>query len=150
MVADGGTVSKRYAASVLWPESNMQRARDCLYKTIAWLRRRPELLRLFGLEVVREDIAIRPGGLPTDLEEFDRCYARRGDPDCCLRAAELYSGPLFWQDCYDWGMEAQSRYEVRYTELLSTLVDHRCHSGPVAEAKHQKEEEGGNECLCAN
>lgn len=124
----GGPISKRYAASMLWPESNIEHARDCLYKTLAWLRARVELCQSFGLTVVRESISIRLENLSIDMVEFDRCYAGRSDIRCCQRAVELYSGPPFWRDCYDWTIEKQSLYELRYDELLRALSEyHRQH-----------------------
>ena len=124
----GGPISKRYAASMLWPESNIEHARDCLYKTLAWLRARVELCQSFGLTVVRESISIRLENLSIDMVEFDRCYAGRSDIRCCQRAVELYNGPPFWRDCYDWTIEKQSLYELRYDELLRALSEyHRQH-----------------------
>jgi len=125
VLESGGPISKRYAAGVLWPESNAARARDCLYKTLSWFRTKPELCRLFGLSTVRESISIRAEAVSIDLAEFDRCYAGRGDVRCCERAVELYSGPLLWNDCYDWTDEKQSRYEILYSEILSALAAHR-------------------------
>ncbi len=125
--AAGKPVSKRYIASVLWPESNMTHARDCLYKTLSWFRTRPELCELFGLKIYRESISFCTDALSVDLTEFDRCYARRDDIDCCERALELYNGPLFWQNCYDWTSERQSWYEIRYDELLNALAICRQH-----------------------
>ncbi len=125
MVEAGGPLSKRYIASVLWPEVDLERARDCLYKTLAWLRAEPELGGLLGLDAARESVSLRGEALSTDLEEFDRCYAGREDIRCCRRAAELYSGPLLWQECYDWTDEKQSWYEIRYAEVLSILAAHR-------------------------
>lgn len=126
---DGGPVSKRYAASMLWPESNLERARDCLYKTLSWLRSRPELCRTFGLSAIRESISISLENLSVDLMEFDRCYAGRGDIRCCRRAMELYSAPPFWRDCYDWSTEKQSLYELRYAEILHALSEYHRQQG---------------------
>ncbi len=120
--AAGKPVSKRYIASMLWPESSMTHARDCLYKTLSWFRTRPELCELFGLKIYRESISVRTDALSIDLTEFEHCYARRDDIDCCERALELYNGPLLWQNCYDWTSERQSWYEIRYDELLNALA----------------------------
>lgn len=120
----GGPISKRWIASVLWPESTLSHARDCLYKVLAWLNAKPELCQGVGLTCVRESISIRMDTLWVDTVEFDRCYAKRSDPSYCQRAAALYTGPLLWRDCYDWTDEAQSRYESRYSEILEALALH--------------------------
>ncbi len=125
MLESGGPLSKRYIASVLWPEADLERARDCLYKTLSWLRAEPELYGLFGLDAARESVSLHVEALSIDLVEFDRCYAGRSDVRCCERAAELYSGPLLWQECYDWTDEKQSWYEIRYAEVLNILAAHR-------------------------
>ncbi len=134
MLESGGPLSKRYIASVLWPEADLERARDCLYKTLSWLRAEPELYGLFGLDAGRESVSLHVEALSIDLVEFDRCYAGREDVRCCRRAAELYSGPLLWQECYDWTDEKQSWYEMRYAEVLDLLAAHRG-KGPRREGR---------------
>lgn len=135
MLESGGPVSKRYIASVLWPEADLERGRDCLYKTLSWLRTEPELCGLLGLDAGRESVSLHAEALSIDLEEFDRCYAARADIRCCERAAELYSGPLLWQECYDWTDEKQSWYEIRYAEVLQILAARR-ENGPDRDGKN--------------
>lgn len=111
-------ISKRHLAATLWPQADAEHARDSLYKTLHWLRSRPALCHVFGLDVERETVRIDTSQLKIDLEEFDECYALRQQPLYRQRALELYQGPLLEEEYYDWSMDYQSQYEIRYAELI--------------------------------
>lgn len=113
-----GPISKRHLAATLWPQADTEHARDNLYKTLHWLRARPALYDPFGLHIERENIRMDTSQLRIDLEEFDQCYALRNQPFYRQRALELYQGPLLEEEYYDWSMDYQSQYEIRYAELI--------------------------------
>ena len=111
-------ISKRHLAVTLWPQADLDHARDSLYKTLRWLRAQPVLWDVFGLVVERESVHMDTSRLWIDVEEFNHCYALRCQPSFRQRALELYQGSLLEEEYYDWSVELQSVYEVRYEELI--------------------------------
>lgn len=122
-------LSKRHAASLLWPDANAECARDCLYKTLSWLRTHPKVSSPFGLQILRNCLSVCMDQIQSDLAEFDQCYSHRSDIHCCERAVELYQGPLFWKDYFNWIDVWQSEYEIRYSVFLQNLAAYHCQQG---------------------
>ena len=111
-------ISKKHLAVMLWPDADEQHARDCLYKTLCWIKKRPTICKAFSLKIARELIYIDTSGIKREIDEFDNCYNMRDNPIFRQRALQLYKGKLLEQEYYDWSIDYQIFYEIRYEDLL--------------------------------
>ncbi len=118
----GEPTSKAEIASVLWPDVDEKRARDSLYKTCNVVKKLRHGNLSFPLVDTRGEAWIDMTRASCDLIEFEQLYRRRGEPESCRRAIDLYRGPLLDEDLYDWTTEATAYYEIRCLEMLETLA----------------------------
>lgn len=112
------SISKRHLAMMLWPEADERHARDCLYKTLQWLQKKPTICRAFSLKITRELVYVDTSDIRRDIDEFNHCYILRENPKFRQRALELYQGKLLEQEYYDWSIDYQTFYEIRFENLL--------------------------------
>ncbi|MDR2359936.1 MAG: hypothetical protein LBD85_01465 [Oscillospiraceae bacterium] len=117
----GKPISKQRAAGALWPNN------DCplpnLYKVIEHIHR----WRFEGVSVpliaARGSICIDISEVDADTEDFIRLY-NSDAPEDWVTAVELYRGILLIDSKYDWAVEYEAYYDVRYYELLERLTGH--------------------------
>ena len=64
-----------------------------------------------------------------DLYEFEKFYKNKENPKSCEAALSLYRGMIFYEDCYDWAIQKEAYYDMRYLSLLSCMEDHMRRSG---------------------
>lgn len=73
-----------------------------------------------------------------DLNEFQRLYRKRSDPDACEQVLELYRGLLFYHNSYDWVAQWEAYYEHRYIEILEHIIKYHERCGNRQTAKLYK------------
>ncbi len=120
---DGGPVSKRWAASLLWEEAGEEQAMDSLSKVCRTLRAFSKqhgdclpLLFTYG------ELGLDMSRLRCDLSEFSRLAASDGT-ESLRRAAALHAGELLAAEAYEWAGEYGGRLEIRFLELCEALAD---------------------------
>ena len=133
LLACEAVVSKREAATLLWPEAGPEQAMDSLYKLCARMRVLEQKGLTPPLETEDGRLSLRWEGAYCDLRAFDALYARRGDPSACAEAISLYR-PLLCEEGYDWAVEREGVYDIRYLSLLEQAVSHYEAAGLAAAA----------------
>jgi predicted ATPase/DNA-binding SARP family transcriptional activator len=87
LLAMRGAQSREALCALLWPDAEPEAARNSLSAALSSLRRE------LGEDVVcadRQNVALAPGAIETDVADFDTAL-KRGDH---ARAVEIYRGPL--------------------------------------------------------
>jgi predicted ATPase len=111
-------------AGLLWPESDEEKAKANLRKTLSRLRQilaGTEYLRLSGgaMQFKADDCRI-------DVIEFERLVAagtKAKDPESLERAIALYGGPFLRGIYEDWVIIESERLQTLYLEALEQLAD---------------------------
>lgn len=126
LCVSGQPVKKERAAEVLWEDSSPENARDNLYKVCRYLR----TLQKKGIEIPlqnhRKELYLDLSEASCDIREFQEIYAHGTEPWQWEKAVSLYTGPLLFDNYYEWTGVEEAYYDMRYYELLERLAaDHR-------------------------
>jgi DNA-binding SARP family transcriptional activator/TolB-like protein len=112
----GFTETRERLAALLWSERAERQARQNLRQCLLELRREFEACGIEPLKVDRETVALDPGLISTDVDEF-LTLSRSEDVADLQRAMGLYAGPFldgFDTDdgvFHDWIREQRARFE---------------------------------------
>ncbi len=131
LLGDGGSMSRRHVASMLWPESSEAQARTNLRHVVHTLRRSLPGLERY-VEITPQTLRWRPEPpVELDVEVFERLAAGdvgAGDLEAGRRMQQLrdalarYRGDLL-EGCDDeWLLEARDRLRRRFHDALAELV----------------------------
>lgn len=126
--------TRRQLAIELWPDSTVERARDCLYKVLRDLRRLRQSVPLPVCET-QDGIYLELTDGQSDLSLF-RQWSHSDDPEAWKRAFELYRGGFLEKDGYEWSVIAHSYYEVCFLSLIRAIAQHCLSRGQISEAKY--------------
>lgn len=131
-------VKKAQAAELLWSGAGQQQAMDRLYQVLQAWRRDQVLQTYFPMEPRRNELELTDPACFCDLWEFEEAAAG-GDLQRMAKAVELYTGPLLFQECYEWTAEREAFYDLRQMKMLDVLVSHFTNTGDgVKAAYYQK------------
>jgi DNA-binding SARP family transcriptional activator len=126
-------VSRDRLLSLLWPESDTERARHALAQLLHILQRDQSQIGIRGSTELRLD----PDTVGSDLREFDEAL-RRGDRE---RAIALYAGPFLDGFHLDgapeferWADAERARLAADYAAALETVAGELGHRGEHARA----------------
>jgi LuxR family maltose regulon positive regulatory protein len=133
-------VSQDHLMSLLWPDSDLKRARWSLNSAVRVLRER---LGKLPASVPENYVLLEEGHyclcpemrVATDVEEFDECYERGRRLEKTGRTeeaaaeyekgVELYRGDYLLEDLYeDWTMVERERLISAYVDMMSRLALH--------------------------
>lgn len=115
-------MSKEKACMALWGNDSPQ-AMDSLSKVCRWLKRLSFEGRPVPIQVSRGALYLDISGIRCDLAEFNT-LSECADVESCRKAMALYKGALLFDNCYEWSVEYEGRYEIRYLELAQRLAEH--------------------------
>lgn len=133
----GRFVPKEKIAEDLWPEVDGDKSQANLHVAYYYLKMQEKNKgRKLPIESLRGKMKLQLDDVQCDLVEFDdlyeRLFSKSGQPDkmpqqteklqLLLQAADLYNGPLFADQFYNWATPLQQRCEVRYEEILQQLI----------------------------
>lgn len=122
----GGPINKETAGALLWPDSRREQGLDNLLRLCRRIQKSPCKIPLnYDKKTVWLDIS----QISCDLYEFEKLYQEKGNPESCEAALSLYRGMIFYDDCYDWAVQKEAYYDMRYLALLSCMEDHMRLSG---------------------
>ncbi|MEE0814644.1 MAG: transcriptional regulator [Desulfovibrio fairfieldensis] len=130
----GEPIPKQHLAGLLWPRVGGRQALDSLYKVCAHIgaleyRGIPLRLRSSGGEIQLDCRSIS-----CDLFRFDALYQEKDNIASCHTLLDIYAGPLLQTQGYDWLAPWEARYELRYVEILTSLLSHYERSGDATRA----------------
>lgn len=126
LVHNGIPYNKSALAETLWPQTPYPQAMDNLYKVIRFLEKTPPLFIYFPLLTSRGKIQLDISKIQCDVYLFEQCYqaqlTKQHNIEETAKAVELYAGPLLYEEYYDWSTSMESYYEVRYIQMLESLI----------------------------
>lgn len=130
----GEPIPKQHLAGLLWPRVGDRQALDSLYKVCAHIgaleyRGIPLRLRSSGGEI--NWIA---GPSAVICSDSMRCTKKKDNIASCHTLLDIYAGPLLQTQGYDWLAPWEARYELRYVEILTSLLSHYERSGDATRA----------------
>ena len=130
----GEPIPKQHLAGLLWPRVGGRQALDSLYKVCTHIgaleyRGIPLRLRSSGGEIQLDCRSIS-----CDLFRFDALYQEKDNIASCHTLLDIYAGPLLQTQGYDWLAPWEARYELRYVEILTSLLSHYERSGDATRA----------------
>lgn len=130
LACEGGRpVSKEKACMALWGSDSPQ-ALDSLSKVCRWLKRLSVNGSAIPIQVSRGALCLDFSGIRCDLFTFNQ-LSECADVESCRKAMALYKGALLFDKCYEWSVEYEGRYEIRYLELAQRLAEHYRKAGAI-------------------
>jgi DNA-binding SARP family transcriptional activator len=123
---------REQAMELLWPDADTESASNNLHKVIHLARHalEPALRSASDSHFIHtqgQQVVLRaPGGLRTDVEDFEQSAARalKGcDLESYEAALALYRGDLLTEDPYeDWAITRREQLRTQYQDLLGRLA----------------------------
>lgn len=111
-VENGKIQNKECLARILWPDSSAVHARDCLYKLLKAFMLWNEEHHL-PVKINRQGISITLESDQLDILQFEAVIHEVDVPDSIEKIMEIYRGHLLENECYDWSIFAQMKYEIQ-------------------------------------
>lgn len=125
------THNREKLADMLWPDAEIDAARNRLSQAVGWLRGRLEpegAARNSVLIADRLHVGLNPAAVVTDAAEFEAALRAAGAasaPEEQMRwsrqAVDLYRGELLPGFYEDWALAERARLATLYTEVLRRL-----------------------------
>lgn len=122
----GGPLNKGTAVSILWPDCRREQGLDNLLRLCKRIQNFPYNI---PLNYNKKTVWLDMSRISCDLHEFEKLYHERDNPDSCEAALSLYRGMIFYDECYDWAVQKEAYYDMRYLTLLSCMENHMQTSG---------------------
>lgn len=140
LVHKGGPIKKLWVAETLWPAAQQQQAMDSLYKVIRFWKKEEKLNTFFPLENRTNELELKTDEILCDIWSFEE-EAASEEIGRMEAAAARYSGPLLFQEYYEWTAEQDAYYEVRFTKLLEALTEHFGREGDMAKCTYYQKKQ---------
>lgn len=112
-------LSKRYIASALWPDSSGEKGRDCLYKVIRHLKKYIDDVPYLPIEILHKKMRIWLKTEEVDFLLFEKiCACGNLSEDQVQLLLKLYRNGFLEEECYDWSILLQSKYEILFSKIF--------------------------------
>jgi DNA-binding SARP family transcriptional activator/tetratricopeptide (TPR) repeat protein len=138
-MAPGKTASREKLATLLWGESDQQRARQSLRQALFALTREFAQAEVSVLRMESQMVSLDPAAIWVDVAEFQALVAT-ADSDRLTEAFALYSGPFLQGFTVDsaefdeWQMALQGRLDEAAIKAFLDLIDRQEAAGDLASA----------------
>lgn len=138
-MAPGKTASREKLATLLWGESDQQRARQSLRQALFALTREFAQAEVSVLRMESQMVSLDPAAIRVDVAEF-QAFVETGDGDRLTDAVALYSGPFLQGFTVDsaefdeWQMALQGRLDEAAIKAFLGLLDRQEAAGNLASA----------------
>ncbi len=138
-MAPGKTASREKLATLLWGESDQQRARQSLRQALFALTREFAQAEVSVLRMESQMVSLDPAAIRVDVVEF-QAFVETGDGDRLTDAVALYSGPFLQGFTVDsaefdeWQMALQGRLDEAAIKAFLGLLDRQEAAGNLASA----------------
>jgi len=138
-MAPGKTASREKLATLLWGESDQQRARQSLRQALFALTREFVQAEVSVLRMESQMVSLDPAAIRVDVAEF-QALVEAGDSDSLTAAVALYSGPFLQGLTVDstefdeWQMSLQGRLDEAAIKAFLDLLDYQEAAGTLAAA----------------
>lgn len=138
-MAPGKTASRESLATLLWGESDQQRARQSLRQALFALTREFAHAEVSVLRMESKMVSLDPAAIWVDVAEFQALVAT-GGADPLTDAVACYAGPFlhgFTVDSVEfdeWQRSLQSRLEEAAIKAFLDLLDHQEDAGNLTSA----------------
>ncbi len=138
-MAPGKTASREKLATLLWGESDQQRARQSLRQALFALTREFAQAEVSVLRMESQMVSLDPSAIWVDVGEF-HALVETGDSESLTAAAALYSGPFLHGFTIDstefdeWQMALQGRLDEAAIKAFLDLLDRQEAAGNLASA----------------
>ena len=116
-------ISKWTVAQQLWPDSPKTQAMDCLYKVLRCFVKSEVLVKRIPLEIYREQLRICLSVREFDVLLFEQ-FAGADNFSLWLEALNLYRGGFLEMECYEWSIQHQMEYEIKFEILQEKIRVH--------------------------
>lgn len=113
-------ISKWSIAQQMWPDVSKSKAMDCLYKVIGSFCKTSILYSVIPFETHRERIRVCLSAQELDYEMFE-LLAHDDDSEALFRALDLDRGGFLENECYEWSVQQQMKYEILYEYILKQI-----------------------------
>ncbi len=138
-MAPGKTASREKLATLLWGESDQQRARQSLRQALFALSREFAQAEVSGLRMESQMVSLDPDAVWVDACEFQALAAHGGRLELA-RASACYRGPFLQDfnvdalDFDDWLLATRTRLEETALKVFVELLDHQEEAGDISAA----------------
>ena len=138
-MAPGKTASREKLATLLWGESDQQRARQSLRQALFALTREFAQAEVSVLRMESQMVSLDPAAIWVDVAEFQG-LVETGESDRLTDAFALYSGPFLQGFTVDsaefdeWQMSLQGRLDESAIKAFLDLLEHQEAAGNLASA----------------
>ncbi len=138
-MAPGKTASREKLATLLWGESDQQRARQSLRQALFALTREFAQAEVSVLRMESQMVSLDLAAIWVDVTEF-RALVETGDSDCLTDAFAIYSGPFLQGFTVDsaefdeWQLSLQGRLDESAIKAFLDLLKHQEAAGKLASA----------------
>ncbi len=135
-------VTRETLIEMLWPDQDLDAARNSLSVALSSLRRQLEPPGSTAGSVLiadRSNVRLNPAAVTTDLQEFERLLTAVGkggetQADPLTQAIALYRGEFTQGHYFDWVLRERVRLQTLYVEALLRLAVVQEQSGAFSEA----------------
>ncbi|MBO5623765.1 MAG: hypothetical protein J5959_19290 [Butyrivibrio sp.] len=140
MCEQGKLVSKKKAAEMLWPDSTPSQAMNNLYKVCHYLKTSESPISLIPIFIDNQYLSLNVHLINSDLTQFMKLISQKDDdfPLFYANAEALYSGPVLYDECYDWILPYEAFYDIHYNNILEILINHYIKSNNFRMADYYK------------
>ncbi len=138
-MAPGKTASREKLATLLWGESDQQRARQSLRQALFALTREFAQAEVSVLRMESQMVSLDPAAIWVDVAEF-QSLVESADSDRLADAFTIYSGPFLQGFTVDsaefdeWQMSLQGRLDESAIKAFLDLLEHQEAAGNLASA----------------
>jgi two-component SAPR family response regulator len=137
LVCEQQSVSKHKVAETLWPDADDKHAMDSLYKTLRHISKISADGKRLPVIDNRNSLQIDFTAVLIDTYEFlSLCGSSESDDR--ERAVGIYKSGLLIDNNYDWAIDYEADYDIRYYELLQDLGRHFSRLGDKKKVRYYK------------
>lgn len=120
----GYPVLKETIATFLWPQAEKRKSMECLYKVWKYICNLSQMNIEIPIISERNHMYFNSDDCVIDLEQFESYYENRRDIRSCEAAIQLYRGPLYYHQCYNWISQWEAYYEIRFWKLIEVVIEY--------------------------
>lgn len=135
LINKGKPLKKLWLAETLWPQADQAQALDSLYKVCAAWKKDLELQKHLPLVTRTSEISLERLDIGCDAYYFENAMDS-GKIAELEAAVALYTGPLLFQEYYEWTAVYEAHYEMHYIKSLTTLITYYQACGDQAKSDY--------------